>query len=93
MPKYRLCWNWPEEAASGCLLSFCPSNQQDSAYEAKKNEPFSLVFENPYAEPRELYWIGAEPSLMGTVEPGGEFNVNTYEGCLLYTSPSPRDRG
>ena len=21
-------------------------------YEAKKNEPFSLVFENPYAEPR-----------------------------------------
>ena len=51
-------------------------------YEAKKNEPFSLVFENPYAEPRELYWIGsgAEPSLMGTVEPGGEFNVNTYEG-------------
>ena len=51
-------------------------------YEAKKNEPFALVFENPYAEPRELYWIGAgsEPSLMGTVEPGGEFNVNTYEG-------------
>ena len=36
-------------------------------YEAKKNEPFALVFENPYAEPRELYWIGsgAEPSLMG----------------------------
>ena len=49
-------------------------------YEAKKNEPFALVFENPYAEPRELYWIGAEPSLMGTIEPGGEFNVNTYEG-------------
>ena len=45
-------------------------------YEAKKNEPFALIFENPYAEPRELYWIGsgAEPSLKGTVEPGGEFN-------------------
>ena len=61
-------------------------------YEAKKNEPFSLVFENPYAEPRELYWIGAEPSLMGTVEPGGEFNVNTYEGHAFgWRPPTPSE--
>jgi len=47
---------------------------------AKANEPFALVFENPFDEPRELFWIGTEPSLMGALEPRGEFTVNTYEG-------------
>ena len=47
--------------AAAALVGAKPSDT-DAAYkrsrlvaEAKKNEPFSLVFENPYAEPRELY--------------------------------------
>ena len=49
-------------------------------------------FINERDKPVKLFWIdyGGKPKLYGVIEPGDQRRQST---CLLYTSPSPRDRG
>ena len=38
------------------------------------------------------FGLGADGVLYGPVEINGKMGVHIYNSCLLYTSPSPRDR-
>ena len=52
-----------------------------SRREKDRDKAFSLTFENPYAEAREIFWIGGDdPASMGTIAAGETRSVTTYEG-------------
>ena len=72
-----------------------PGNRNPEPEELARCEPF-LIRQLQLVQPKIILAMGrfAVQSLLRSSEPIGRLRgrVHQYQGCLLYTSPSPRDR-
>ena len=70
--------------------------QAESVLSEDSNEEIDLSTENDDLDPQSPWIEISDPQLIGALlifQELGEYELIGQYGCLLYTSPSPRDRG
>ena len=83
-----------QDAIVAALLDFIAADGADDAqFNAMALELFSYQFENNAPFQKFARSRGKTPRMVKSWVDIPAVPINAFKSCLLYTSPSPRDRG